>query len=61
MPCGSCGRDNRGGAVFCDGCGAHLTPSCPECGRELRPDAHFRDACGGDALGSGVEDQETGK
>ena len=57
MPCGSCGRDNRGGAVFCDGCGAHLTPSCPECGRELRPDAHFCDACGAQTQVSAVGDR----
>src|SRR5512143_3658351 len=52
MPCRSCGRDNRGRAVFCDGCGAHLTPSCRECGHELRPDAHFCDACGAAAVDS---------
>ena len=57
MPCRSCGRDNRGGAVFCDGCGAQITPSCRECGRDLRPDARFCDACGVQIQVSGVGDQ----
>ena len=57
MPCRSCGRDTRGGAVFCDGCGAQLTPSCRECGREVRPDAHFCDTCGAQIQVSSVGNQ----
>ncbi len=57
MPCPSCGRDNRGGAVFCDGCGAQLPSKCAVCGHVLRSDAHFCDACGAQIRVSGVRDQ----
>jgi class 3 adenylate cyclase/tetratricopeptide (TPR) repeat protein len=46
MTC-ACGRENRAGARFCDGCGKPLAPRCPACGAEARPDAQFCDACGG--------------
>ncbi|HJQ85101.1 MAG TPA: AAA family ATPase, partial [Candidatus Binatia bacterium] len=46
MTC-ACGRQNRAGARFCDGCGKPLAPRCPACGAEARPDAQFCDACGG--------------
>jgi hypothetical protein len=29
MRCGACGQQNRGGAKFCDGCGARLAPDVP--------------------------------
>ncbi len=46
MNCGGCGRTNRAGARFCDGCGKPLVPRCPGCNAECRPDAQFCDACG---------------
>ncbi len=45
MVCGSCGRQNREGARFCDACAAPLAPHCGQCAAELRPDAIFCDAC----------------
>src|SRR5262249_12874367 len=47
--CGTCGRDNREGARFCDGCGAPVVPVvaiCATCAAELRANARFCDACG---------------
>lgn len=46
MLCPGCGRDNRGEARFCDGCGATLERRCPSCERELRSGARFCDGCG---------------
>ena len=46
MKCSSCGRENREGAVFCDGCGGSLAPDCAKCGAQLRVDARFCDSCG---------------
>ena len=46
MICSSCGQNNRGGASFCDSCGASLKLVCPSCGAELRATARFCDACG---------------
>src|SRR5215468_8728019 len=46
MTCGGCGRTNRAGARFCDGCGKPLGPRCPACNAECRTDAQFCDACG---------------
>jgi len=60
MPCGSCGRDNREGAVFCDGCGATLTPTCPACAHALRSDARFCDVCGAQMPVVGVGAQVAG-
>ena len=45
MPRPSCGRDNRGDAPFCEGCGAPLARACPKCGADLRASARFCDAC----------------
>ncbi|MGH7893915.1 MAG: AAA family ATPase, partial [Candidatus Binatia bacterium] len=47
MDCTTCGRANRPGARFCDGCGKALVPRCPACGTESRAGAQFCDACGG--------------
>ena len=46
MTCASCGRANRSGARFCDGCGRPLAQRCPGCDAECRPDAQFCDGCG---------------
>ncbi len=46
MDCAGCGKANRTGARFCDGCGKALAPCCPACGTECRADAQFCDACG---------------
>ena len=46
MVCQGCGRQNREGAAFCDGCGRSLAPSCSSCGAQLRPDSRFCDSCG---------------
>ena len=46
MNCVTCGRGNREGARFCDGCGKPLVPRCAACGTEGRPEAQFCDACG---------------
>ncbi len=46
MTCARCGKANRDGARFCDGCGGSLTPRCPACGTEGRPGAAFCDSCG---------------
>src|SRR5215470_15986799 len=46
MNCNECGKANRAGARFCDGCGRPLAPRCPTCGSESRPEAQFCDACG---------------
>ena len=46
MGCSNCGRDNREGASFCDGCGARLAVGCATCGQELRTEARFCDGCG---------------
>src|SRR5215471_13607907 len=46
MTCGGCGRTNRAGARFCDGCGKPFGPRCPACNAECRTDAQFCDACG---------------
>jgi class 3 adenylate cyclase/tetratricopeptide (TPR) repeat protein len=46
VKCSSCGRENREGAVFCDGCGTSLAPDCAKCGAQLRVDARFCDSCG---------------
>ncbi|MEX1253421.1 MAG: adenylate/guanylate cyclase domain-containing protein [Dehalococcoidia bacterium] len=50
MHCASCGQENRGGASFCDRCGAALARSCPNCQANLRPASRFCDSCG-QALG----------
>ena len=44
--CDACGRILRGGATFCDGCGAAVARTCPKCGRDLRPGSRFCDGCG---------------
>lgn len=44
--CPQCGAQVRGGARFCDNCGAALVVVCPECKAELRAGARFCDACG---------------
>src|SRR6201988_3516551 len=46
MNCASCGRPNRTGGRFCDGCGKPLAPRCPACGAECRADAKFCGSCG---------------
>jgi predicted ATPase/class 3 adenylate cyclase len=46
VTCAACGRECRGDARFCDGCGAPLERSCAGCGRALRPEARFCDGCG---------------
>src|SRR5262245_23157090 len=46
MTCARCGKANRDGARFCDGCGNSLAPRCPACGAEGRPGAAFCDSCG---------------
>src|SRR5437773_469431 len=46
MECTACGRDNRLGASFCEGCGVSLARVCPQCGAQLRSSARFCDACG---------------
>ena len=54
MNCASCGRGNRAGARFCDGCGASLAACCPACSTECRRGAQFCDACGAALAGSGA-------
>lgn len=46
MDCTNCGRLNRPGARFCDGCGTSLVIFCAACRRRLAPDAKFCDDCG---------------
>jgi class 3 adenylate cyclase/tetratricopeptide (TPR) repeat protein len=46
MFCAECQHENRGGARFCEACGAALAVACPECGAELRAGARFCDQCG---------------
>ncbi|MBI3759140.1 MAG: zinc ribbon domain-containing protein, partial [Deltaproteobacteria bacterium] len=54
MDCASCGKANRAGARFCNGCGQALAPRCPACGSENESDAQFCDACGAAIKGLGV-------
>ncbi|OGO04286.1 MAG: hypothetical protein A2Y73_04110 [Chloroflexi bacterium RBG_13_56_8] len=44
--CRACGRVVRGGARYCDKCGAALPLRCAQCGRPLRSEAQFCDNCG---------------
>ena len=44
--CLACGRPQRVGARFCDGCGQPLPIICPYCGFSLRAKAKFCDQCG---------------
>ena len=43
--CVGCGRGNRAGRRFCDGCGAPLTMTCPGCGA-VDPGERFCGECG---------------
>src|SRR5215831_5931028 len=56
MNCNECGKANREGARFCDGCGRPLAPRCPVCGSESRPEAQFCDACGASLVAPTPED-----
>src|SRR5215831_13130988 len=56
MNCNECGKGNRAGARFCDGCGRPLAPRCPVCGSESRPEAQFCDACGASLVARAPED-----
>src|SRR5215472_14950872 len=56
MNCNECGKANRAGARFCDGCGRPLAPRCPTCGSESRPEAQFCDACGAALVARPPED-----
>src|SRR5215468_2262051 len=56
MNCNECGKANRAGARFCDGCGRPLAPRCPACGSESRPEAQFCDACGASLVARAPED-----
>jgi hypothetical protein len=60
MTC-ACGRRNRAGARFCDGCGKPLAPRCPACGAEVRPDAQFCDACGAGLAERAADEAEVRK
>ncbi|XP_066243155.1 double zinc ribbon and ankyrin repeat-containing protein 1 isoform X1 [Saccopteryx leptura] len=49
--CSTCGRWNRGGACFCDWCGASpgvpaCYSACPKCGASNHPSARFCGSCG---------------
>lgn len=46
IECPYCGRKNKNGSNFCDGCGKPLTKSCPKCGTTIRIDAKFCSCCG---------------
>jgi class 3 adenylate cyclase/tetratricopeptide (TPR) repeat protein len=43
--CAGCGRENREGRKFCDGCGARLAVTCPRCGA-VDPGERFCGECG---------------
>src|SRR5262245_53732222 len=43
--CAGCGRQNREGRRFCDGCGAPLVTTCPGCGA-IDPGERFCGDCG---------------
>src|SRR4051794_30316341 len=46
VSCGECGRENPGGAKFCNSCGAPLLQPCPSCGTPNASDARFCSECG---------------
>jgi class 3 adenylate cyclase/tetratricopeptide (TPR) repeat protein len=46
ISCGECGRENPGGAKFCNSCGAPLLQPCPSCGTQNASDARFCSECG---------------
>src|SRR5688572_22612167 len=46
MICGTCRHENRGGAKFCENCGAKLERRCPACAQPVREASRFCDACG---------------
>ncbi len=46
VQCGSCGRDNREGLRFCEGCGGTLARTCPACSGPVEADARFCGHCG---------------
>ena len=52
LTCSSCGRENREGSKFCDGCGARLAVICPGCG-SIDPGERFCRYCGA-SLATGV-------
>ena len=60
MTCPGCGRANREGARFCNGCGASLAPRCPACDASNEPGARFCDACGGALCAQPVEPSAEG-
>ena len=53
MKCKKCGHANKGGAKFCDTCGASMVGGmCPDCGHKNRADAQFCDKCGANIKGA---------
>jgi class 3 adenylate cyclase/tetratricopeptide (TPR) repeat protein len=57
VDCPVCGRTNRSGIRFCEGCGAALARACPQCNENVPAEARFCGACG-QLLDSFVEPQE---
>jgi class 3 adenylate cyclase/tetratricopeptide (TPR) repeat protein len=57
VDCPVCGRTNRSGIRFCEGCGAALSRTCPQCNENVPAEARFCGACG-QPLDSFVEPQE---
>ncbi len=58
MICQSCGAENRGGAKFCNGCGAALALLCPACGTANDSVARFCNECGSE-LAAGTAEPAT--
>src|SRR5438270_9531163 len=46
VDCPACGRENRGGVKFCEGCGLPLGRACPACNEKVPVLAGFCGACG---------------
>src|SRR6266498_3779111 len=46
VDCPGCGRANRSGIRFCEGCGAALARACPHCNESVPAEARFCGACG---------------